>query len=112
MTIGLAMNSVYYYQKEKDGETYSKKLDDKEIEKQGKQMASEMLSRLRENSDLKDIPIHFAIYKQSGQDSITPGEFIAGATADDGKTKLMNGTLLKKNQPCFLPQLQRIIMKH
>ena len=88
MTIGLAMNSVYYYQKEKDGETYSKKLDDKEIEKQGKQMASEMLSRLRENSDLKDIPIHFAIYKQSGQDSITPGEFIAGATADDGKTKI------------------------
>ena len=38
MTIGLAMNSVYYYQK-KDGETYSKELDDKEIEKQGKQMA-------------------------------------------------------------------------
>ena len=88
MTIGLAMNSKYYYQKEKDGETYSKKLDDKEIEKQGKAMASEMLSRLRENSDLKDIPIHFAIYKQSSQESITPGEFIAGATADDGQTKI------------------------
>ena len=54
MTIGLAMNSVYYYKK-KDGETFSKDLSDKEIEKQGKQMASEMLSRLRENSDLKDI---------------------------------------------------------
>lgn len=96
MTIGLAMNSVYYYQKEKDGETYSKKLDDKEIEKQGKQMASEMLSRLRENSDLKDIPIHFAIYKQSGQDSITPGEFIAGATADDGKTKINEWDTIKE----------------
>ncbi|MHA6808288.1 CamS family sex pheromone protein [Staphylococcus capitis subsp. urealyticus] len=96
MTIGLAMNSVYYYQKEKDGETYSKKLDDKEIEKQGKQMASEMLSRLRENSDLKDIPIHFAIYKQSGQDSITPGEFIAGATADDGKTKINEWDVIKE----------------
>ena len=47
MTIGLAMNSVYYYQKEKDGETYSENLDDKEIEKQGKSMASEILSRLR-----------------------------------------------------------------
>lgn len=94
MTIGLAMNSVYYYQK--DGETYSKKLDDKEIEKQGKQMASEMLSRLRENSDLKDIPIHFAIYKQSGQDSITPGEFIAGATADDGKTKINEWDAIKE----------------
>ncbi|RLY52189.1 CamS family sex pheromone protein, partial [Staphylococcus epidermidis] len=88
MTIGLAMNSVYYYKKEKDGETFSKDLSDKEIEKQGKQMASEMLSRLRENSDLKDIPIHFAIYKQSSQDSITPGEFIVGTTVEEGKTKI------------------------
>ena len=59
MTIGLAMNSVYYYQKEKDGETYSKNLNDKDIEKQGKQMASEILSRLRENSDLKRYPNSF-----------------------------------------------------
>ncbi|MCG1817555.1 CamS family sex pheromone protein [Staphylococcus epidermidis] len=88
MSIGLAMNSVYYYKKEKDGETYSKDLSDKEIEKQGKQMASEMLSRLRENSALKDIPIHFAIYKQSSQDSITPGEFIVGTTVEEGKTKI------------------------
>ena len=88
MSIGLAMNSVYYYKKEKDGETYSKDLSDKEIKKQGKQMASEMLSRLRENSDLKDIPIHFAIYKQSSQDSITPGEFIVGTTVEEGKTKI------------------------
>src|SRR5699024_12546147 len=36
MTIGLAMNSTYYYKKEKAGETYSKDLDDKEIKKQGK----------------------------------------------------------------------------
>lgn len=88
MTIGLAMNSVYYYQKEKDGETYSKELDDKEIEKQGKQMASEILTRLRANDELKDIPIHFAIYKQSDQNSITPGEFIANTTVDDDQTKI------------------------
>lgn len=88
MTIGLAMNSVYYYQKEKDGPTLSKNLDDKEIKKQGKQMASEILSRLRENKDLKDIPIHFAIYKQSSNDAITPGEFIAEATAEESQTKL------------------------
>ena len=64
ITIGLAMNSVYYYQKEKDGETYSKSLDNKEIEKQGKAMAQELLTRLRANKDLKNIPIHFAIYVQ------------------------------------------------
>ncbi|MBI5973733.1 CamS family sex pheromone protein [Staphylococcus caledonicus] len=88
MTIGLAMNSVYYYQKEKDGETYSRKLDDDEIEKQGKAMASEILTRLRANDDLKDIPIHFAIYKQSDQNSITPGEFIANTTVDEDQTKI------------------------
>lgn len=88
MTIGLAMNSVYYYKKEKDGPTFSKKLDDSEVKKQGKEMASEILSRLRENDDLKDIPIHFAIYKQSSEDSITPGEFITQATAEKSQTKL------------------------
>ena len=36
----------------RDGETYSKELDE-EIEKQGKQMASEILTRLRANDDLK-----------------------------------------------------------
>ena len=33
MTIGLAMNSVYYYKKKKDGPTFSKKLDDSEVKK-------------------------------------------------------------------------------
>lgn len=88
MTIGLAMNSTYYYQKEKDGETYSKDLDDKEIKKQGKQMAGEILSRIREHKELKDIPIHFAIYKQTGENSIVPGEFITGTTVEEGKTRI------------------------
>src|SRR5699024_9596377 len=88
MTIGLAMNSTYYYQKEKDGETYSKDLDDKEIKKQGKQMAVEILSRDRENKALKDKPIHVAIYKQTGENSIVPREFIAGTTVEDSKTRI------------------------
>ncbi|WP_340578986.1 CamS family sex pheromone protein, partial [Staphylococcus aureus] len=87
-TIGLAMNSTYYYQKEKDGETYSKDLDDKEIKKQGKQMAGEILSRIREHKELKEIPIHFAIYRQTGENSIVPGEFIAGTTVEEGKTRI------------------------
>ena len=88
MTIGLAMNGTYYYQKKKDGETFDKRLNDKEIKKQGQQMAEEILSRLRENKKLKDIPIHFAIYKQSGENSITPGEFISESTAKESKTRI------------------------
>ena len=51
-------------------------------------MAGEILTRLRENKELKDIPIHFAIYKQSGENAITPGEFMAGTTVDEGKTRI------------------------
>ncbi|MEB8125471.1 CamS family sex pheromone protein [Staphylococcus succinus] len=88
MTIGLAMNGTYYYQKEKNGESYSKDLKNKEIKKQGQQMASEILSRIRENKELKDVPIHFAIYKQSGENSIAPGEFMSGTTVEEGKTRI------------------------
>ena len=94
--------------KEKDGETYSKELDDKEIEKQGKQMASEILTRLRANDDLKDIPIHFAIYKQSDQNSITPGEFIANTTVDDDQTKINKWKKLIKCQHYYHLQQQKI----
>ena len=87
MTIGLAMNSVYYYQKRKMERLIAKNLMIRKLKK-GKQMASEILTRLRANDDLKDIPIHFAIYKQSDQNSITPGEFIANTTVDDDQTKI------------------------
>ncbi|PTF97399.1 CamS family sex pheromone protein [Staphylococcus chromogenes] len=90
MTIGLAMNQVYYYQKEKYGETFSVDLDKKKVEKQGQEMAEEMLSRLRENEKLKDIPITFAIYMQSGKDQITPGAFVSYTTSEE------NGEALKE----------------
>ncbi|MFO3692702.1 CamS family sex pheromone protein [Staphylococcus felis] len=88
MTIGLAMNSVYYYQKEKYGETYSQNLDAQKVEEQGKEMAEEILTRLRAHKDLKDIPITFAIYIQSGQDDITPGHFVSYASSEEQEANL------------------------
>ncbi|MCU7557819.1 CamS family sex pheromone protein [Macrococcus capreoli] len=88
MTIGLAMNSVYYYQKEQYGEVYSEKLDKKEVEKKGKEMADEILSRLRVKQELKDIPITFAIYIQSSAESITPGNFVSYAESEEGSKKI------------------------
>lgn len=51
-------------------------------------MAEEMLVRLRENDDLKDIPITFAIYIQSAQEDIIPGRFVSYATAEKKGSKL------------------------
>ncbi|TDM12074.1 CamS family sex pheromone protein [Macrococcus lamae] len=88
MTIGLAMNSVYYYQKEQYGETYSKNLDPKTSEKKGKEMAEEILSRLRVKTELKDIPITFAIFLQSSEESIVPGEFVSYTVSDKGSKSI------------------------
>lgn len=88
MTIGLAMNSVYYYQKEEFGEVYSEILDPKEVEKKGKIMADEILSRLRVKQELKDIPITFAIFIQSSAEDITPGNFVSYAVSEADSKKI------------------------
>lgn len=88
MTIGLAMNSVYYYQKEEFGEVYSETLDPKEVEKKGKIMADEILSRLRVKQELKDIPITFAIFMQSSAEDITPGNFVSYAVSEADSKKI------------------------
>lgn len=88
MTIGLAMNSVYYYQKEDFGEVYSENLDKEEVEKKGKLMADEILSRLRVKQELKDIPITFAIFIQSSSESITPGNFVSYTVSEENSNKV------------------------
>ena len=105
------MNSVYYYQKEKDGETYSKSLDNKEIEKQGKAMAQELLTRLRANKDLKNIPIHFAIYVQSSQDAIRQDTLLLILLLMTNKLKLINGIKLMRFQHFYLQQKQKNMTK-
>ena len=98
MTIGLAMNSVYYYKKRKMAKHLVKIYLIKRLKSKVNRWLVKCF-RLRENSDLKDIPIHFAIYKQSSQDSITPGEFIVGTTVEEGKTKINSWDNINEKQP-------------
>ena len=77
MTIGIGINSVYYYQKTTDAPTYQNKLSDAEIQRQGKIAAQKILKRLRKKSALKDIPIVIALYKQAPNDSLVGGSFFA-----------------------------------
>lgn len=90
MTIGLGINSVYYYRKEAYGAVYQKTLDDKEIVKQGKAIADKVLQRLRKNKDLKDIPIVIALYKQASNDSLVGGNFFAYSVNKAGSTSVDN----------------------
>ena len=88
ISIGLALNSIYYYQKEKYGEYYEEKIDDATLEKIGKEMAQEVVNRLRQRSELADVPIVIGLFKQQARNSIVPGTYFAYSTAEANSSKL------------------------
>lgn len=88
MSIGLALNSVYYYQKEQYGEFFEQKLSEDELVAEGKKIAQEVVNRLRARTELADIPIAVALFKQEERNSIVPGSYLTYNLADKGKTAL------------------------
>ncbi|MGD6942516.1 CamS family sex pheromone protein [Cytobacillus gottheilii] len=88
VVIGLALNSVHYYQKEQYGATYETDIKRSVLEAEGKKMAAEVLTRLRGMDELKDVPITIALFEQASRTSVVPGNFIAYAEAGKGSGKL------------------------
>ena len=88
VSIGLALNSVYYYQKEKYGEFYEQKIPKDKLEAEGKKIAQEVVNRLRARSELSEVPIVVALFKQEERNAIVPGTYIAYNFADKNKTAL------------------------
>ncbi|GAB3059620.1 CamS family sex pheromone protein [Salinicoccus sesuvii] len=84
MTIGLAMNSEYQYQKEQYGSTFTRELDVETVRQEGEQMAQEILERIRANEDYEDITIRFGIFIQSTDTAIVPGNFVSTAEVAPG----------------------------
>ncbi|CAM3862500.1 CamS family sex pheromone protein [Cytobacillus oceanisediminis] len=88
IVIGLAMNSVHYYQKEQYGATYETKIKHEVLEREGKKMAEEVLQRVRQIKELKDVPVTIALFEQEARTSVVPGSFFAYANAPKGSSKL------------------------
>lgn len=90
MTIGLAMNSTYYYKVPQGEGTIQKEeqIDPAVMEQEGKKMAEEVVKRIRAMKGLSDIPITVALFKQENKNSVVPGNFIAYATAGKGSSAL------------------------
>ncbi|MBF7138273.1 CamS family sex pheromone protein [Pediococcus pentosaceus] len=76
VTIGLAMNSIDYYQKEQYGAQYETKISDAEIKAKSQEIAQKVLERLRKKSEFKNVPIVIAVYKQASNDSLVGGTFM------------------------------------
>ncbi|WXB94813.1 CamS family sex pheromone protein [Bacillus sp. FJAT-52991] len=83
VVIGLALNSVHYYTKEKYGAQYEHKISDEEIEREGKKIAEEVAKRVRTIKGIKDVPVTIALFQQQAQNSVVPGNFIAYTHLDE-----------------------------
>ncbi len=101
ITIGLAMNSTHYYQTEQYGSTYAKALDEDAVHQEGQRMANEILERLRANERYSDLTVTFAIFIQSDDTAITPGNFLSYAVAEGGEDTLSSFTEINEDYVLF-----------
>lgn len=78
ITIGIAMNTIDYYQKIKYGATYQHTITSKERVAYGKKVAKLIVERMRKIKKIgKNVPITIAMYKQAANDSLVGGSFYA-----------------------------------
>ncbi|WP_053364911.1 CamS family sex pheromone protein [Bacillus sp. FJAT-27245] len=82
--IGIALNSVHYYQKERYGDTFHVNIDRQVMEREGKKIAQEVLKRLRAMDEFRNIPITIALFEQASIESVVPGNFFAYTTVKQG----------------------------
>ncbi|WP_203649264.1 CamS family sex pheromone protein [Secundilactobacillus yichangensis] len=88
VTVGLGMNSIDYYQKKKFGSTFQTKISKAESAREGRQIANEVLARLRQKPALKNVPITIALYRQAPNDSLVGGSFFSYSNNKGGATKV------------------------
>ncbi|MEK6519204.1 CamS family sex pheromone protein [Bacillus thuringiensis] len=84
MVVGLAMNSVQYFNEE-HGYPREAAIPDEKMLAEGEKMAQEILKVIHQKQpDTKNIPITFAIYRQSPKSSLVPGNFVSYANVEKG----------------------------
>jgi protein involved in sex pheromone biosynthesis len=101
VVIGLALNSVHYYQKEAFGATYEKKIDSKKLKQEGEKIAAEVLKRLRKMDKLKNVPITIALFEQNEKSSVVPGNFISYTNIDKNSNNIGKWTNLDEEYFLF-----------
>ncbi|MBS4175626.1 CamS family sex pheromone protein [Bacillus sp. FJAT-49736] len=101
VVIGLALNSVYYYQKQQYGATYDKTISHAQVASHGKSIAQEVIKRIRNIDGLKNVPITIALYEQKGTDSVVPGNFFAYTTVTNGSSSIDKWKSVKEKYYLF-----------
>jgi protein involved in sex pheromone biosynthesis len=88
VVIGLALNTVHYYRTAVGEPYYEKEIEFEEMEREGKRIAAEVLKRLRNMKELKDVPITIALFEQQSRSSVVPGTFFTYTSVDKGSSTI------------------------
>ena len=76
IAVGLGMNSIDYYTKSQYGATFETQISEADMIAQGKRMASQVVSRLRQMKGVgQNTPIIIGLYRQAAQDSLVGGTY-------------------------------------
>lgn len=99
VSIGLALNSVYY--NSAGGATYEETVPQAQLEKEGKRMADEIVKRLREKEGMKDVPVTVGLFKQNTRGAIAPGTYFAYGVAPGGQAAVANWNPINEEYVIF-----------
>ena len=84
VSVGVSLNSIYYYTKEEYGAVYEQPLTDEQIKKNGERIAAEIISRMRKIEGLEEVPIVVGLFKQNSRNAIVPGTYFEYSVASKG----------------------------
>ncbi|KAA0546354.1 CamS family sex pheromone protein [Bacillus sp. BGMRC 2118] len=101
ISIGLALNSVHYYEQE-DGYPREYAIPEAKIEQQGKELAAEVLKRIRSIEGLENVPVVIGLFMLEEKQSVVPGSFFA-YTEVKGKNNTIDKWNVVKEAYYLLP---------
>ena len=88
ISIGLALNSIDYYQKKKDGPEYQAQISRTQQKQYGQEVAQKVVARLRKKKALKNVPITVGLFAKESKDSLVAGTYFLSGTAAANSSKI------------------------
>lgn len=88
VSIGIALKSVYRFQTEVGGPYYYEDISTNEMLEEGKRIAEEVLREMREITELQNVPIMIALFREEEQSSPVAGNFVAKTFVGEGENSI------------------------
>lgn len=101
ISLGIAMKSEYQFQTEIGGPFYYEDISEDKMLTEGKRVASEVVTRMRQKDGLAEVPIMVAIYREAPRNSLVPGHMVAKTTVDGGSGNVSGWETIEEEYVLF-----------